>query len=362
MGSYLSDADLQSDESIIPITIIGFYTDLSFAPKIYLEKRDELLEFSQKPSTWQIQSVNPKYKNYVIIIGESVRSDYMNLYGFELENTPFLSTANGLFIDGYISTAEITMASIPATLSLNNQPNNNIISLAKQAGFSTSWLSNQGMLGFFSATISSFAMRSDYVYFTQRGDWQKSAAGIKDEKLLPELKKVLQTNTNSPRLIVLHLMGSHSDFCKRLNNGILFDYKTKPLSCYVSTIKQTDQLISDVITLLKDNQESYSLIYFSDHGLKHIGYKNEQTLTHGGDTYESFTVPFAKISSDDTERKIIKTQRSAFNFLKGFSQWTGITTEEIPIYNYDFFGQEPDYPNKENNLEKVNRLPKDPIQ
>jgi hypothetical protein len=359
MASFLREERLQEDESIIPITVIGFYVDAVIAPKIYWTRKQELLEMNKKPSTWHIQNVQPKYKNYVIVIGESARADYMNAYGFKLPNTPFMSKTNGLLIDGYISAAEMTMASVPTTLSFKNQSNNNVVTLAKQAGFSTNWLSNQGMLGFFAATISSFAIRSDYVYFTQRGEYQKSV-GLSDRKLLPELQKVLNQPTDKPRLIVLHIMGSHSDFCKRLENGVQFKYENKSLSCYVSSIYETDKLLEQIVDILKKNQESYSLIYFSDHGLKHVGKGDEKTLIHGGDTYETFAVPFAKISSDDSEHKVIKVQRSAFNFIYGFSQWTGIQVAELPQTN-DFFGTQPDIPNRSNNLERVNSLSHDPV-
>lgn len=361
LGTYLSGGQLQDDESSFPVVLVGFYVDSIVAPSIYWEKKNQLLQQASQPATWKIQSVHPKYKNYVVVIGESARSDYMNVYGFPLENTPFLSKTNGLIIDGYLSAAEFTMASLPKTLSLKNESHNNIVSLAKKAGFATSWLSNQGMLGFFSNEISSYAARSDYTFFTQRGDYQKSLS-MSDTMLLPQLDKVLRQPTDKPRLIVLHLMGSHNDFCKRLDNGKLFDYKGEKLSCYVSSIKQTDDLLRDIVARLQQQNESYSLIYFSDHGLKHEAQgNNERTLIHGGDTYESFTVPLVKLSSDDTQRQLIKTQRSAFNFLKGFSQWTGIQTQQLDTKDYDFFGEQPDKAEITNNLAQVNALKHDPI-
>lgn len=360
MGTYLTGGDWQDDESSFPVTLIGFYVDAVIAPSIYFEKKNTLLKQANQPSTWKIESVQPKYKNYVVIIGESERKDYMNVYGFPLNNTPFLSQTNGVFIDGYISTAEFTMASLPKTLSLNNQSYNNLVSLAKQAGFSTAWLSNQGMLGIFSNEISSYATRSDYVFFTQRGDYQKSVS-MSDRALLPQLDKVLQQPTDKPRLIVLHLMASHNDFCKRLDNGKLFDYQSEKLSCYVSSIKQTDDLLRDVVARLKQQNESYSLVYFSDHGLKHEASGTKAaTLIHGGDTYESFTVPLIKLSSDDTQHQVIKTPRNAFNFLKGFGQWTGIQTQELSKDYHDFFGEASDKV-EGTHLEIVNRLKRDPI-
>lgn len=362
ISSVLADSMYQDDETFFPVTIAGFYIDMANAPRLYWQKKQRMLEEMQRPATWHIQSVQPKYKNYVVIIGESVRSDYMNVYGFPVDNTPFMSKVNGFFLDGYISTAAYTSSSVPGTLSLKvDQSNNNIISLAKSAGFYTAWLSNQGMLGIFSNTVSSFAARSDYHYFTQRGDWEKSAF-TSDDLLLPYFQKVLAQDTDKTRLIVLHIMGSHNEFCARLPIGIkMLQYQTKELSCYVTTIRETDRFIEQVVQALQQKNESYSLIYFADHGLKHVGVGSEKTLLHGDEKYENFTVPFAKISSDDTQRTMVKTQRSAFNFLKGFSQWTGIRVQELPIDHYDFFGQQADVAEKGNNLAKINQLPKDPI-
>lgn len=358
-GHLLQD-NLADGRTGIPIPIIGLYADLGWAPYAYWTQKQELLTQAQQASTWQIEKVEPKYKNYVLVIGESVRSDYMHAYGFKLPNTPWLSQTNGVLLDGYISTASSTMLSIPKTLSLPKQANNNVISLAKQAGFTTSWLSNQEMLGYATPTISTFAMRSDYFYFAQRGQQQKNII-LSDARLLPELQKVLQQPAPSSRLIVLHLMGSHADFCQRVEDKILFHYENKNLSCYVTSIAQTDQLLADIIAILQQQQESYSMMYFADHGLKHIGYGEAKTLTHGDDKYQNFTVPLFKVSSDDTERVMIKTQRSAFNFLQGFAQWTGIQTKEFQQRNDDFWREMPDLPEPSNNLQRVNGLAKDDL-
>ncbi|SSY71182.1 phosphoethanolamine transferase [Alysiella crassa] len=346
----------QYDKKITPVVLVGFYADLFAAPHAYWQQKNQLLQQATQPAHWQIQAVEPKYKNHILVVGESARKDYLHAYGFPLENTPFLSKSKGLLIDGYISTAEFTMLSLPKTLSLSQQSHHNIVSLAKQAGFQTAWLSNQGMLGVFANEVSSYAKRSDVVFFAPRHDGQPAP----DSALLPELEKVLLKQSDKPRLIVLHIMGSHHDFCQRLDNGVQFDYQSKNLSCYASTIKETDDLLRNVVEILKKQGESYSLVYFSDHGLKHTGVGTpELTLRHGGDTYQSFEVPLAKISSDDTEHKIIKTQRTAFNFLKGFAQWTGIRTPELHENGYDFWGEQADLPNQNNNLQQVNQMKQD---
>lgn len=354
------DGDWQEDAVAVPLTAVGFYSDLALSPYIYWHKKRALTAQTRRPSTWTIGSVSPRYRNYVLVIGESARSDYMHAYGFPLPNTPFLSRTKGLLLDGYLSAAELTIFSLQRTLALPNAAHNNLVSLAKQAGFETVWLSNQGMLGLSENTVSGFAVRSDRTYFTRRGDHRESQS-VSDNLLLPQLAHTLAQPTDKPRLIVMHLMGSHSDFCRRLDKGATqLRFQNEKLSCYVNSIAQTDRLLEEAVGMLQGTGEPYSLIYFSDHGLKHTGRGQDKTLVHGGDTRQSFTVPFAKISSDDTEHKVIKVRRSAFGFLKGFAQWTGIRAAELP-QDYDFFGDTPDMPSPDNNLQKIEALPSDPI-
>lgn len=147
MEKIAGDKDWREPDAGLLLNIFDLYYDLASAPAQYAAKRAHILEAAKKASTWHIRHVAPKYKNYVVVIGESARSDYMNVYGFPLPDTPFLSRTKGLLINGYQSTAHATNLSLPQTLGLPGEPNNNIVSLAKQAGFRTAWLSNQGMLG-----------------------------------------------------------------------------------------------------------------------------------------------------------------------------------------------------------------------
>ncbi|EPY6010561.1 phosphoethanolamine transferase, partial [Escherichia coli] len=52
---------------------------------------------------WKILPGTPLYDTIVIVTGESVRRDYMSVYGYPVPTTPWLNMAPGLFIDGYTS-------------------------------------------------------------------------------------------------------------------------------------------------------------------------------------------------------------------------------------------------------------------
>lgn len=330
----------------VQLPIISYYAQALHSPLIYREKKELLINQIQKDSTWTIETVQPAYKNYVLVIGESVRRDYLHAYGFPLANTPFLSSTKGLLIDGFISAGTYTSISIPPTLYLSpQQSHNNIITLANQAGFDTFWISNQGMLGLYANDISLIAMRSKEFYFTQRGDYQKSRK-INDAQLLPFFQKVLGKPGTKPKLIVLHLLGSHMPFCDRIDEKH-FDYINENLSCYASSIYLTDQLLEQMVAMLKQTGESYSLIYFADHGLQHTTRIKalatlKHVVNHNDQSKQSVQTPFARVSSDDQCHTVIRAQKSAMNFLKGFSAWTGIKAKELEIGQYDFFSPDSD--------------------
>lgn len=368
-----------------PVTKIFF--DLKNYYLDYKKGVETLQSFLTKKANWHYLKVEPKYKNYVIVIGESARKDYMNLYGFKLKNTPFFSKTNGFFIDGYVSAGSYTLSSLLGSLYLNGQNrlninefdySKNIISLANGAGFATTWVSNQGFSGNINSFISLLASLSHKSYFTQRANYDFSEV-INDENMYPYVDKALNEDVkNKPRLIVIHIMGSHADFCSRIKK-VEFNYLNKNMSCYVTSIYETDKFLKTIVDKLKNKNETWSLIYFSDHGLRHLFKKKDKvTLVHSQTTLykSSVDVPFAKISSDDNSRTMLKVKRSAFNFMHGFSSWTGIKVSEINNDNYNFFGDVADdnikilynkiddasaEENEEFNLIDYDTLPKDDV-
>jgi len=99
---------------------------------------------------------------------------------------------------------------------------------------------------------------------------------------------------------------------------------------------QTDDLLSKLYTQLQNTGDSFSMVYFSDHGLafKERG-KAVQYLAHDDKFQQNFQVPFMVLSSDDKKHRVIKARRSANDFLNFFAQWTGISAKEI-ANNYPF--------------------------
>ena len=333
-----------------PVNLISFYANIIESITDYYHDKSDLENVQNITPPWHIISAKPQYKNYVLIIGESARRDYMSTYGFHLPTTPFLDKTKGYINTGYISSAPATYHSLLNTLHFNPKDKGkkdysyNIITLAKMAGIKTFWLSNQGSIGKYDTLASRLGVAANFHYFTKKGGFTTNNAD--DMALLDELKTRFKEKTysNNVRLFVIHLMGSHRNFCQRLKEEEKkLEFINESLSCYVNTILKTDKFIEETVTLLKEQNEPYSLIYFSDHGLSHINKedKKEVDLDFGDEYKQNFDVPFVKISSDDDTREVVNIKRSAFNFIYGFSQWLGIQTEELNNY-YDFFSNKND--------------------
>ncbi|WP_237162862.1 phosphoethanolamine transferase [Serratia symbiotica] len=292
----------------------------------YHQQIADLEATTMKQPDWVVSTMARNNGNYIIIIGESMRRDHMSLFGYPLQTTPFLDSVNGQFYSNYISTAPNTFESLPRTLALSSGENttiaNNVVTLAKAAGMKTHWLSNQGMLGQFDTPVSKVAMFSDTHHFLKKGDFQ--SRNTDDDDLLPLLQNALQEKSQD-NLYVLHLMGSHSDFCERLNGAPpSFDMPDRELACYLSTYRKTDRFIEQTYHMMKQSGSPFKLFYFSDHGLSHKTIGDARYLRHGGDTRQNYEVPLVVLSDNDQQHQLIETPLSAFGFIDLFAREAGI--------------------------------------
>ena len=333
----------QWQKSAILVGGICFYfSSLSlFINHVYISTEHYLIQMKaiknsiHQTADWTILSAKPKYKNYVLIVGESMRKDYMSAYGYPIDTTPFLAKTPGILVNGYLSTASHTAVSLPRTLGISHgldlHPVNNIITLANAAKMKTIWLSNQGFIGKYDTAVSAIAVHATEKKFLKKGNFLSN--NTSDYALLPLFKQALAQPYKGSKLIVLHIMGSHENFCDRIKKDI-YGLKDKDLSCYLSTYNQTDTIIKSVVNDLKATKQSYSLVYFSDHGLNNVStVKGKTQLVHGDLYKQNYEVPLIEIASDIHQHTTLKKQISAFDFMSIFSDWIGVKTTQIPAFS-----------------------------
>ena len=340
--------------------VFRFVKDVVVNNREVLDEQARMAELSNKKDTCNVLAVKSKYHTYVVVIGESARRDAMGAFGGHWNNTPFASSVNGTLFTDYVAASGSTQKSLGLTLNrvVEGKPQyqDNFVTLANRAGFQTWWFSNQGQIGEYDTAIASIAKRADEVQFLKSGDFEADK-NTKDEALLKMTAQVFATPRTQPQLIVLHLMGSHPQACDRTDGKYADFVQSKETSCYLYTMTQTDDLLSKLYDQLRNTGDSFSVVYFSDHGLafKERG-KEVQYLAHDDKFQQNFQVPFMVLSSDDKTHRVIKARRSANDFLQFFSQWTGIKAEEIknaypfisnkkapPVYVTNFKLQKVDY-------------------
>lgn len=265
---------------------------------------------------WEILGNDDRqYNTYVLIIGESMRSDFMSLYGYKYPTTPFLDSLNKVYFENYVASGVNTSIALPYSLTKRNEVGqfevqNNIISLAKMAGFKTYWISCQGFTG--NGIVSQVANFADEKFFTKKDDFD----------LLPVVERAVKDSEK--KLVVIHLYGSHENACNRVKNYGM-PIKTgagKAIDCYASSIHKTDKFIKTVYEYLSG--QKFSMIYFSDHGMNFVGKAPKYEVLRDDKVQASYKIPFVLTSSDMKESHVIKAIKSANNFFDYYPTWLGV--------------------------------------
>ncbi len=126
----------------ISYPVFSFVKDLTLINMTVNAEHRRMQDLSNMQDDWHVIAAKPTHQVYVIVIGESARRDALGAFGGQWDNTPFISHMNGALFQNYLSAASSTQQSLGLTLTLvgkDRQPEyqNNIVTLAKRAGFHT---------------------------------------------------------------------------------------------------------------------------------------------------------------------------------------------------------------------------------
>ncbi|MGI9483922.1 MAG: phosphoethanolamine transferase [Hyphomicrobiales bacterium] len=236
----------------------------------------------------------------IVVVGESVRHQNMQLYGYSRPTTPFLNQRKYelLIFEKAISPATSTVLSLKHVLTplrpgdkkmLINQPS--LVSEARLAGFKTSWITNTYFLGCHASPITIMARDAHELRPTSletRNEKFRRYDGV----VLPVVDELLTKQGKEKKFIFIGTMGSHAIFRYRyppeftkfkpvIENDANYhpDLAKEIVNAYDNSILYTDWLLNELITRLEKNGRPATLIYFSDHG-KRL-YDDGKTINHG---------------------------------------------------------------------------------
>lgn len=222
-------------------------------------------------------------ENIVLIIGESAQRNLMQIYGYRLENTPYLNEIkaqnpqNLIVFKDVISSRATTYESLSQVLSFANQDNINkdwfeclnLVDAMKLGGYTSINISNQEKFSLFDKASTTIFGRSDKVYWA--GLNSSFEYSKPDEKVLPFVDKVVDEK-HKALFLSIHLMGNHTVYYNRYPKSfnhftpqdIHSKYHKKEKAEYANAILYTDFVLNEIIKKFKD-QDSL-IIYISDHG------------------------------------------------------------------------------------------------
>ncbi len=222
----------------------------------------------------------------VMIIGESCNRNHMSLYGYHRETSPRLSSRDDIMaFDNVISCNSSTLLSIMNFLTENNIEKSkavdsciNVFDVFHSASYKTYWLSNQSPIGLWDNGVTSLAQNADknvFVNLMASSSMESTQMASYDENLIEPLQNSLADDDKN-KLVMIHLMGSHTQYNKRYPNefkmfGGNSEGKDKVIDAYDNSILYNDFVIDSFFTILENYSERHpdvriSALYFSDHG------------------------------------------------------------------------------------------------
>ncbi|MDR0219346.1 MAG: phosphoethanolamine transferase [Enterobacteriaceae bacterium] len=311
---------------------IRFFKDAYQSYSKVMSDNNRFAKVIKSQDDWQPVIKDDKYNTYIMVIGESVRRDFLGAYDFPDKNTPWLDRTNATILTNYISAAPSTQLSLTNSLAVRQKNeinlNNSVITLANKAGFDTYWISNQGMKGGFDSPSAMIGQQAKHITFLKEGS-SDDRSYMPDENLLPYIRDALKNETvkqdHKKKLIVIHLMGSHPQACARTNNKYDHYFHSKDISCYVQSIRNTDSLLADIENIAKHNQLNWTMLYFADHGLSFVRKgTDKENLIHTDVNKQNYQVPFIITGYDYNTKNKIDAYRSGLHLLPMLSAWLGI--------------------------------------
>lgn len=255
---------------------------------------------------------------YVLVIGESLTRDHMNVYGYERDTTPFQSQAaidpHYVFFNHAYSCYTQTVQVLTEALTEKNQYNDmalanaySIIDMAREAGFHTTWISNQSRFGIWDTPIGAIGSACDDQYWINQYVGTDVITKDYDTVLVPYLKKVDPNNRR--QLIVIHLMGNHVSYWDRYpsefyhwseDQGKVRSTSEIMNDEYDNSVLFNDYVMGSIMNSATNYLHADSVMYFSDHG--------EQVTERPGHNADQFDftmvhIPFWVYTSPQYERE-----------------------------------------------------------
>ena len=258
----------------LPFSIIKVTSSQLDNFALYKEAKAKRLEALKELSDLRLSAdSDPKGNLYVLVVGESETSMRMQAYGFERENTPnlvrALENSNNILFKNAISSWPQTVQALSYALTEDNQYHEakkekafSLVEVARAAGFETYWLSNQRKYGVYETPVTVISSTAEHEIWVNGSS--KMEGVFFDEEIIIRFPKL---DEHKNILLIVHLMGSHQKYEKRLPSDYLrFQGQDENNDYYDDTVLYTDKIVKDIYDKVSSLSNFKGMVYFSDHG------------------------------------------------------------------------------------------------
>ncbi len=362
----------------VPIIITPFENTTKFVGSIdfyksglnYLNESAEMRKeaASRKNTPLKITcNLTSKNNTFIVIIGESLSRNHMELYGYSRPTTPCLDSMKNdlqIYTDA-VSPDTHTIAVLKQALTFADHDHPqyylqkpSVVELFRNAGFTTYWISTQPLINKWGNSYGIIAKESEHVY-------DLSVTKQHDEIVFPYVDKILEENPEGNKIIFIHLMGSHNMYKSRYpseyklfnqenypipDKPYLNNKKKKVIDEYDNSVLYTDFVVSSIIKKAQkqENQSSF-VLFFSDHAEEVYDFRDVVGHYIQGTTTYQCEVPFILWCSDSylSEKQDIVIQKnrpfSTSNLIYSLSDLAGLQYQDYTpgksVFNKKFVPQ-----------------------
>lgn len=277
--AYLADPTFRLLNNVFPLNV-------TYNLYLAVERSWISAHYQERVANYRFDAVATHPKDsvevYVMVIGETARSNNFSLYGYHRDTNPMLTTLvsdSSLIVFRDVRTeSNTTHKSVPMLLtsaSASDYPalyrEKGIIAAFKEAGFHTSFISNQLPNHSF---IDFLGMEADSCLFIKEAERAKD--NVSDMELLPIVKGILEKGRKK-EFIVLHTYGSHFKYNERYPRNMShflpdnesqakYENRLQLVNAYDNTIRFTDKFLYELSSILSSSACQSAWLYTSDHG------------------------------------------------------------------------------------------------
>ena len=290
--AYLADPTFRLLNNVFPLNV-------TYNLYLAVERSWISAHYQERVANYRFDAVATHPKDsaevYVMVIGETARSNNFSLYGYHRDTNPMLTTLvsdSSLIVFRDVRTeSNTTHKSVPMLLtsaSASDYPalyrEKGIIAAFKEAGFHTSFISNQLPNHSF---IDFLGMEADSCLFIKEAERAKD--NVSDMELLPIVKGILEKGRKK-EFIVLHTYGSHFKYNERYPRNMAhflpdnesqakYENRLQLVNAYDNTIRFTDKFLYELSSILSSSACQSAWLYTSDHG-ENIYDDNQNKFLH----------------------------------------------------------------------------------